>query len=132
MRKSALCVIMTLLLCVSCSTHTKIEYRDRDVNHYITQVVHDTLREHTSDSTYHSIIERNETVYVTEYHERTKWRDRVVEKHDTLWRDSIATEYIEKEKEVRYVPKIYRFALAFSIIVIIFVGIKVYKWLRHS
>lgn len=122
----ALLVIMTLLLCASCSTHTKIEYRDRVVDNYITQYVHDTLRESTSDSVSYELITRNETVFATKYKEKIRWRDRIVETHDTCWKDSIVTEYKETIKETKYVPRIYKISLAFSIFVIIFVGIRLY------
>ena len=122
-------IIITLLL-PSCSTKTKIEYRDRDVNHYVTQYVHDTLRLETKDSTYHFVKVVNDTVFDTKYVERTKWRDRVVERHDTCWRDSVVTEYKETIKEVTKVPKIYSWALIFSALVLIYGLIKLTKWLK--
>ena len=122
-------VVMLVLMCSSCTT-SKIEYRDRVVDNYITKVVHDTLKVEVKDSTYHTIITRNDTVFDTKFVERTRWRDRIVEKYDTCWRDSIVVEYKETTKEVVKIPKIYRYAMIFSIICIIFVGIKVYKWLK--
>lgn len=120
--------IITLLL--SCSTKTKIEYRDRDVNHYVTQYVHDTLRLETKDSTYHFVKVVNDTVFDTKYVERTKWREKVVERHDTCWRDSVVTEYKETIKEVTKVPKLYSYALIFSVLVLIYGLIKLAKWLK--
>lgn len=132
--RNILCVlvilIITTLLLSSCSTKTKIEYRDRDVNHYITQYVHDTLRLETKDSTYHFVKVVNDTVFDTKYVERTKWREKVVERHDTCWRDSVVTEYKEKIKEVTKVPKLYSYALIFSILVLIYGLIKLAKWLK--
>ena len=122
-------IIITLLL-PSCSTKTKIEYRDRDVNHYVTQYVHDTLRLETKDSTYHFVKVVNDTVFDTKYVERIKWRDRVVERHDTCWRDSVVTEYKETIKEVTKVPKLYSYALIFSVLVLIYGLIKLAKWLK--
>ena len=121
--------IFLVAMCSSCTT-TKVEYRDRVVDNYITQYVHDTLKVEVKDSTYHTIIQKGDTVYDTKYIERTRWRDRIVESHDTCWRDSIVTEYKETTKEVVKIPKIYHIAMIISIICVIFVGIKVYKWLK--
>lgn len=131
--RNILCVLVVLIiitLLLSCSTKTKIEYRDRDVNHYVTQYVHDTLRLETKDSTYHFVKVVNDTVFDTKYVERTKWRDKVVEKHDTCYRDSIVTQYKETIKEVTKVPKIYSWALIFSVLVLIYGLIKLTKWLK--
>lgn len=131
--RNILCVLVVLIiitLLLSCSTKTKIEYRDRDVNHYVTQYVHDTLRLETKDSTYHFVKVVNDTVFDTKYVERTKWRDKVVEKHDTCYRDSVVTEYKETIKEVTKVPKIYSWALIFSVLVLIYGLIKLTKWLK--
>ena len=131
--RNILCVLVVLIiitLLLSCSTKTKIEYRDRDVNHYVTQYVHDTLRLETKDSTYHFVKVVNDTVFDTKYVERTKWRDKVVEKHDTCYRDSIVTQYKETIKEVTKVPKMYSWALIFSVLVLIYGLIKLTKWLK--
>lgn len=127
-----LIVVGIVVLCCSCATKTRIEYRDRIVDHYNTVVVHDTLREHTSDSIFEKIYVKGDTVFNTKYVEKTRWKDKIVEKHDTCWRDSIATEYKEKEVEVKYTPKIYVYSLVFSILVIIFALLKITKkvWLR--
>lgn len=131
--RNILCVLVVLIiitLLLSCSTKTKIEYRDRDVNHYVTQYVHDTLRLETKDSTYHFVKVVNDTVFDTKYVERTKWRDKVVEKHDTCYRDSVVTQYKETIKEVTKVPKIYSWALMFSVLVLIYGLIKLTKWFK--
>lgn len=122
----ALCVTMLM----SCATKTKIEYRDRDVNHYIVNTVHDTLIDKTTDSVYFEVMVKGDTVFQTKYKEKTRWRDRIVERHDTCWRDSVVTEYKETVKEVTKIPKIYRFSLIISILVIIFAFVKIYRWLR--
>jgi hypothetical protein len=122
--------LTAVLFLTSCITKTKVEYRDRDVNHYITNEVHDTLRIEVKDSTYHLIRVVNDTVYDTKYVERTRWRDRAVERHDTCWRDSVVTEYKETVKEVTKIPKLYRISLVFSFLMIIFALIKFTKWLR--
>ena len=122
--------LTAVLFLTSCITKTKVEYRDRDVNHYITNEVHDTLRIEVKDSTYHLIRVVNDTVYDTKYVERTRWRDRAVERHDTCWRDSVVTEYKETVKEVTKIPKLYRISLVFSFLMIIFALIKFTKWLK--
>lgn len=129
MKKLLLTVICVLLFC-SCATKTVVEYRDRDVNHYNTVVQHDTLRENTHDSIYVEIKTQGDTVYNTKYIERTRWRDRIVERHDTCYKDSVVTEYKETTKEIVKIPKIYSFSLWFSIICIIFAMIKLMRWLR--
>ena len=125
----AFCLAILLLLS-SCATKTKIEYRDRDVNHYITNYVHDTLIDKTTDSVYFEVLVKGDTVFKTKYKETTRWRDRIKEVHDTCWRDSVATEYKETVKEVVKIPKIYKVALLVSILSIIFAILKLTKWLR--
>ena len=122
--------LIVVILLSSCATRTKIEYRDRDVNHYITNVVHDTVIEKSTDSVYVAVTTKGDTVYKDVYREKVRWRDRIVEKHDTCWRDSIVTEYKEITKEVVKFPKTYWWFLCISIISIIFAIVKVLKWLR--
>ena len=125
-------IVLTLCaaLFTSCATKTKIEYRDRDVNHYITKTVHDTLIDKTTDSVFVEINTKGDTVFVTKYKEKTRWRDRMVSKTDTCWRDSVVTEYKETVREVTKVPKIYVASLVFSVLVLIFAIYKLIRWLR--
>lgn len=125
--------IVGVLICTmfsSCVTKREIEYRDRDVNCYITKEVHDTLREKSTDSVYFEVKVKGDTVFQTKYKETTRWRDRIVEKIDTCWRDSVVTEYKETTKEVTKIPKIYRISLIFSILCCIFAFIKLTRWLK--
>lgn len=122
----ALCVMML----ASCATKTKIEYRDRDVNHYITNTVHDTLIDKTTDSVYFEVKVKGDTVFQTKYKEKTRWRDRIVERHDTCWRDSVVTEYRETVKEVTKIPKIFKISLIFSILCCIFAIIKIIRYIQ--
>lgn len=126
----AIIIIAIVLLLSSCATKTRIEYRDRDVNHYITNTVHDTLKDKTTDSVYFEVMVKGDTVYQTKYKEKARWRDRVIERHDTCWRDSVVTEYKETVKEVTKIPKIFKIYLIFSILVIIFAFVKLYRWLQ--
>ena len=122
--------ILTFVVFCSCATKTKIEYRDRDVNHYITNTVHDTLIDKTTDSVYFEVKVKGDTVYQTKYKEKTRWRDRIIERHDTCWRDSVVTEYKETVKEVTKIPKIFWVSLFISIICVIFAFIKLVRWLQ--
>lgn len=123
-------ILFGIICFTSCATKTKIEYRDRIVDHYNTIVQHDTLREHTSDSIFEKIYVKGDTVYNTKYVENTRWRDRIVERHDTCWRDSVVTEYKETTKEVTKIPKLFKITFVFSILVIIFAIVKLIRWLQ--
>ena len=115
---------------VGCKTRKQIEYVDREVIKYVTQVRHDTSREHTTDSVYLEVIQRGDTVYKTKYKEVIRWRDRFIVQTDTCWRDSIRTEYKEQVKEVKYIPKVYKISMGISILLLIFAIIKIGIWLK--
>ena len=120
----------TIVILTSCSLLEKIEYRDRDVNHYITNTVHDTLVDKTTDSVYFEVKTKGDTVFATKYKEKIRWRDRIVEKHDTCFRDSVVTITKETTKEIVKIPKIFWCSFAFSIICIIFATTKLIRWLK--
>ena len=121
---------LSIVLMSSCATKSKIEYRDRIVDHYITKEVHDTLRENITDSVYYEVMVKGDTVYKTKYKEKTRWRDRIVEKCDTCYKDSVITEYKESVKEITKIPKIYQYSLFFSIGILIFAFIKLVRWVQ--
>jgi hypothetical protein len=73
---------------------------------------------------------KGDTVFYEKYKEKTRWRDRVVEKHDTCYRDSIVTIKQEKTVEVVKIPKIFKISMVLSILTIIFAFIKLYRWIR--
>lgn len=123
-------LFMSVFLFLSCSTKKEIEYRDREVVKYNTLYVHDTTFIEKHDSVFHSILQKGDTIYDVKYVEHTKWRDRIVERHDTCWRDSVVTQYKETVKEVSRVPRIYTAALIFSFLVLIYGLIKLTKWLK--
>lgn len=129
MKKVAFYLLFCLALC-SCKTTSKIEYWDKYVDGYVSQMQHDTIRERTTDSVYLEVIQRGDTIYNTKYKEVIRWRDRIVERIDTVYRDSTIVKIAEKVKEVKYVPKIYRISLYISIILLIFATIKVAIWLK--
>jgi len=123
---------MTLLF-FSCATRTKIEYVDREIVKYQKEVVHDTLMQHTHDSVYHTVFQKGDTVYDTKYVEKTKWRDRVVYKTDTCYRDSICTQIKEKTVEKQKIPKWCYYCLVVSILFIIFALYKFFQaWQRKK
>ena len=130
MNKVVLWIVAVILLLASCATKTKIEYRDRDVNHYITNTVHDTLIDKTTDSVYFEVKVNGDTVFQTKYRERVVWKEKIKEQHDTCWRDSVVTEYKETVKEVVKIPNIYKFSLVFTVIGLIFAFIKFMRWLK--
>ena len=123
-------IIAVIMLFSSCATKTKIEYRDRDVVKYNTSYVHDTTFVEKHDSVYHTIFQKGDTVYNTKYVERTRWRDNIVVKKDTCWRDSVVTIKKETVKEVTKIPKLFKIAFVFSILVVIFAIVKLIRWLQ--
>lgn len=122
--------IVMLNALTSCSLLKKIEYRDRVVDHYNTVTVHDTTKIKEKDSTYHFIRVVNDTVYDTKYIEKTKWRDRVVVKTDTCYRDSIQTQIKETVVEKTKVPKWAYYCLGICVLFIIFAILKLIRWLQ--
>lgn len=124
-------IIITLILVFSsCATKTKIEYVDSEVVKYETKIQHDTLINNIHDSVYHTVFQKGDTIYDTKYVEKTKYRDRVVVRIDTCYRDSIQTVIKESVKEKQIIPKWCYYLLVFSIIVIIFAIVKVIRWLQ--
>lgn len=124
LNRTLMLMVMVIVFCMaftSCATRTKIEYRDRDVYHYVTKVEKDTVMERVHDSVY--IHAKGDTVWYERW--RTKYVDKIVLRTETMWRDSIVTIRKETTKEVVKVPKIYKYSLIISIFVIIF-AIKTY------
>lgn len=130
MKKLVFLFVAICLAFSSCKTRERIEYRDRYIDHYITQVKHDTLREHTTDSVYLEVMQKGDTIYKTKYKEVVRWRDRIVEVIDTCYKDSIQIEYIESVKEIKYIPKIYKISMGISILLLIFALVKLGLWLK--
>lgn len=126
----AVIVVAIILVFSSCATKKQIEYVDREVVKYQKEIVHDTLFQHTHDSIYHTVFQKGDTVFDTKYVVKTKWRDRVVYKTDTCYRDSIQTVIKESVKEKQIIPKWCYYLLVFSIIFIIFAINKIIRWLQ--
>jgi hypothetical protein len=123
-------IIAIVLIFSSCATKKQIEYVDREVVKYQKEIVHDTLFQHTHDSIYHTVFQKGDTVYDTRYVEKTKWRDRVVYKTDTCYRDSIHTQIKESVKEKQIIPKWCYFCLVVCVIFFIFAIRKLIRWLQ--
>ena len=126
----AMVIIAIILVFSSCATKKQIEYVDREVVKYETKVQHDTLINNIHDSVYHTVFQKGDTIYDTKYVEKTKYRDRVVVRIDTCYRDSIQTVIKESVKEKQIIPKWCYYLLVFLIIVIIFAIVKVIRWLQ--
>lgn len=122
--------IVVLNILTSCSLLKKIEYRDRDVNHYITNTVHDTLFQNTHDSVYHTVFQKGDTVFDTKYVEKTRWRDRIVVKTDTCYRDSIQKQIKETVIEKTKVPKWAYYCLGICVLFIVITFIKLIRWVQ--
>lgn len=126
----AMIIFAIILLFSSCATKRQIEYIDREVVKYQKELVYDTLIQHTHDSVYHTIFQKGDTIYDTKYVEKTKWRDRVVVKIDTCYRDSVYTQIKENTIEKRVIPKWCYYSLATSILIFIFALIKIIRWVQ--
>ena len=123
-------IICVILLFCSCATKTKIEYVDREVVKYETKIQHDTLIHDTHDSIYHTIFQKGDTVYNTKYVEKTRWRDRIVYRLDTCYRDSIQVQIKETIVEKTKIPKWYYYCLGLCAIFLIFAILKLLRWLK--
>ena len=124
-------ILLVWMLCVfvcltSCATRNKIEYIDKEVEKIVVKEIHDTVRESLHDSIV--IKERGDTSLIERWH--TKYRDRIVETHDTVRNDSIQVQYKETVKEVVKYPKTYWAAVCVSILFFIFAFVKLIKWIQ--
>lgn len=118
-------LIGVLFFLASCVTKTVVEYRDRNVNHYTTKYVHDTLRIKESDSVHHSVTQKGDTIFEKLYVEKTRYRDKVVEKHDTCWRDSIQTCEVKKTVKEKVVPTWCYYTLIGYVVFLVYIIVKV-------
>lgn len=124
-----------LFFTLSCSKKAQIEYVDREVVKYTTQIRHDTLINNVHDSIFHTIFQSGDTIYNTKYVEHIKYRDRIVNKIDTVTRDSVQVRYKYIENVKKETPKWCYYTLFISVILSIFVGIlgckNIKKWLKR-
>jgi hypothetical protein len=124
------CLFAVLILLCSCATKRKVEYVEREVVKHQKEMVHDTLIQHTHDSIYHTIFQKGDTVYDTKFVEKTKWRDRVVVKSDTCFRDSIQIQVKETVVEKHNIPKWCYYCLGLCVLFIIVAFIRLVRWLQ--
>jgi hypothetical protein len=110
----------------SCATKTKVEYIEKEVVKYETKIQHDTLINNVHDSI--RIETKGDTVFVDRWH--TSVKEKIVNRTDTCWRDSVRTEIKENTVEKLKTPKWCYFCLGLCIIFIIFALIKLLRWLR--
>lgn len=130
MKKISLILVFVCFIFAGCRTTTTSENNNSDVVQYVTKVEHDTLFERMVDSVYFEVRQKNDTIFQTKYKEVIRWKDRVKIQIDTFYRDSIVVEYKENVKEVIYIPKIYRYSLYITIILVIFAIVKIAIWLK--
>ena len=130
MRHSFFVLPILALTVFSCASRKQIEYVDRVVVERDVVELHDTVTNDVHDSIYHTVYQKGDTVYNTKYVEHTKWRDRVVYSIDTVYRDSIQTQTKETTVEKMVIPKWCYFTLVAWLAIIIFIIIKVYKWVH--
>ena len=122
--------IGVLFLLCSCATRKSIEYVDREVVKYQKEVVHDTLIQHTHDSVFHTIFQNGDTVFDTKYVEKTKWRDRVIYKTDTCYKDSVRTIETKTTKIIYKTPKWCYALIVACIAFVLFSLVKLIRWVQ--
>ena len=104
----ALMLALVLRGCKTCECFPSIEYRDSIVTRYH----HDTIQTYEKDSVF--IHSRGDTVWRERW--SIRWRDKIVERHDTIYQDR-QTETVRVE---RVVPTYYKgVSLAFWILVVL-------------
>lgn len=129
--KNILLLLSIAALLASCATRTKVEYVDREVVKYETKVQHDTIVNNVHDSIYHTIMAKGDTVYDTKYIERTRWKERVVYRFDTIYSDVVITKDVEKIVEKKVVPKWCYLALGVAGVLLISFIVSIYLWLKR-
>lgn len=97
-------VCVVALTLSGCCTLSKVETNTTNEKEFTIKEVHDTLLLTIHDSVYHTIFQKGDTIYDTKYIERTRWRDRTVERVDTFVRDSVVTNTVEKVVERKITP----------------------------
>lgn len=105
-----ICLLWLCLLnsCKTCECLPSVEYRDSIVTRYH----HDTIQTYEKDSIF--IHARGDTVWRERW--SIRWRDKIVERHDTIYQDR-QTETVRVEKVV---PAYYKgVSLAFRMLVVL-------------
>jgi hypothetical protein len=123
-------IIVLATLFVGCATKRHVEYVDREVIKYKTKIQHDTIINNIRDSVYHTIFQRGDTIFDTKYVERFKYRDKIVYRIDTCYRDSIRTQIKENTIEKYKTPTWCYYCLILCIIFIAIIIYKIIRWLQ--
>lgn len=121
---------VVLLCCVSCNTTRNLENNNQDVVKIEKVVEHDTLTQFVHDSIYHTIFQRGDTVYETKYIEKTRFRDKVVIRTDTIFHDSIVEKKLEVVVEKKTIPKWCYNSLLLSFVLLCIFLVRCAIWLR--
>lgn len=107
-------LVLALTACKSVQTAT-----NSTTNHATAQLQRDSIYLH--DSIFVRI--RADTVYLEKWH--TRWREKEITRTDTVQIENIKVE----TKEVRYVPKFYKYCAALTALLLILLLVKFTLWL---
>ena len=108
-------LVLTLTACKSVQTAT-----NSTTNHITAQTQRDSIYLH--DSIFVRRI-RADTVYLKRWH--TRWREKEITRTDTIQVENIKVE----TKEVRYVPKFYKYCAVLTALLLILLLVKFMLWL---
>lgn len=128
--KRLIIILLGIICFASCKTAHDVEYADREVVKYVKSVETDTLIVNTHDSVWVSEKTSGDTIFLTKYVWKEVYRDKVVNKIDTCYQDSIQIETQEKIVEKKIIPKWCYYSLVVCFLFIIFAIVKVVRWLR--
>ncbi len=107
-------MVLALTACKSVQTAT-----NSTTNHINAQTQRDSIYLH--DSIFVRI--RADTVYLEKWH--TRWREKEITRTDTVQIENIKVE----TKEVRYIPRFYKYCAALTALLLLFLLIKFTLWL---
>lgn len=107
-------LVLALTACKSVQTAT-----NSTTNHATAQLQRDSIYLH--DSIFVRI--RADTVYLEKWH--TRWREKEITRTDTVQVENIKVE----TKEVRYVPRFYKYCAALTALLLILLLVKFMLWL---
>ena len=107
-------LVLALTACKSVQTAT-----NNTTNHATAQLQRDSIYLH--DSIFVRI--RADTVYLEKWH--TRWREKEITRTDTIQVENIKVE----TKEVRYVPRFYKYCAALTAVLLILLLVKFMLWL---
>ena len=112
-------ILLNAVLLTACKTVQTAT--DTAQNHIATDFRRDSIYLH--DSIFVRI--RADTVYLEKWH--TRWREKEITRTDTIQVENIKVE----TKEVRYVPKFYKYCAALTALLLILLLVKFMLWLYN-